>query len=186
MHSNWPILAKLFFSFVHLANEINESFSWLWHSLLRPIGKLELTNCPRLAVLEKNNVFFKFFYFIFNYSKNVIIIQMAHKLVTHPGICDFEFSEDVLGHVVLGHGIHHKVLIPGGALCRPVLVTLLLQEESTEASAQSFFFFFFPEIQCGMRTISGYFVMKISAWLLKFIIHLETVLCQMRYDAHGM
>lgn len=80
------------------------------------------------------------FYFIFNYSKKVITIEMPHKLVTHPGICDFELSEDVLGHVVLGHGIHHKVLVPGWALCRPVLVTLLLQEESTEASAQSFFF----------------------------------------------
>lgn len=25
VHSNWPILAKLLFSFVHLANEIDES-----------------------------------------------------------------------------------------------------------------------------------------------------------------
>lgn len=25
VHSNWPVLAKLLFSFVHLANEIDES-----------------------------------------------------------------------------------------------------------------------------------------------------------------
>lgn len=30
-----------------------------------------------------------------------------------PGICDFELSQDVLGHVVLSHWIHHKVLVPG-------------------------------------------------------------------------
>ena len=83
MHSNWPVLAKLFFSFVHLANEINESFPWLWHSLLRPIGELELTNCPRLAILEENNVLFCL-NLIFNYSKNVITIQMPHKLSDSP------------------------------------------------------------------------------------------------------
>lgn len=49
--------------------------------------------------------------------------------MSYPGVCDLELSEDVLGHVVFSHGIHHKVLIPGGALCRPVLVTLFLFEQ---------------------------------------------------------
>lgn len=46
--------------------------------------------------------------------------------MSYPGIRDLELSEDVLGHVVLRHGIHHKVLIPGGALSGPVLVTFFL------------------------------------------------------------
>lgn len=77
--------------------------------------------------------------------------------MTHPGICNFKLSKDVLGHVVLSHGIHHKVLVPCWALCRPILVTLLLREDGTEASV-----------------ISGYFVKRMSAfWLLKCIIHLK-------------
>lgn len=48
---------------------------------------------------------------------------------TYPGICDFELSQDVLGHVVFSHGIHHKVLIAGRSLCRPVLMALLLQDK---------------------------------------------------------
>lgn len=57
MHSNWPVLAKLLFSFVHLANEIDESLPRLWHSLFWPISELELTNCPRLAVLHQEKFF---------------------------------------------------------------------------------------------------------------------------------
>lgn len=57
VHSYWPILTKLLFSFVHLANEINESLPWLWHSLLWPIGELELADCPWLAVLEEDKSF---------------------------------------------------------------------------------------------------------------------------------
>lgn len=49
---------------------------------------------------------------------------------THPGICDFELSENVLGHVVLCHRIHHKVLVPGRALRWPVLMALLLQKRT--------------------------------------------------------
>lgn len=58
MHSNGPILAKLLFSFVHLANEINEPLPGLWHSLFWPISELKLTHCSRLAILEKDKVFF--------------------------------------------------------------------------------------------------------------------------------
>ena len=32
---------------------------------------------------------------------------------TYPGVGDFELSEDVLRHVVLGHWVHHKVLVSG-------------------------------------------------------------------------
>lgn len=42
---------------------------------------------------------------------------------THPGVCDLELPQDVLRHVILRHRIHHKVLIAGGALSWPVLVT---------------------------------------------------------------
>lgn len=55
--------------------------------------------------------------------------RFTHTEWTHPGICDFELSEDVLRHVVLSHRIHHKVLVPGWPLCWPVLMTLLLQEK---------------------------------------------------------
>ena len=48
---------------------------------------------------------------------------------SYPGVCDLELSEDVLGHVVLRHGINHEVLVPGRALCWPVLVTLFLFRE---------------------------------------------------------
>lgn len=48
---------------------------------------------------------------------------------THPGICDFEFTQDILGHVVLSHRVNDKVLIASRALCRPVLVTFLLWTE---------------------------------------------------------
>lgn len=48
---------------------------------------------------------------------------------SYPGVCDLELSEDVLRHVILCHGVYHKVLIPGRALCRPVLVTFFLFEK---------------------------------------------------------
>lgn len=46
---------------------------------------------------------------------------------THPGIRDLELPQDVLRHVVLCHRVHHEVLVAGGALGRPVLVTFLLR-----------------------------------------------------------
>ena len=45
---------------------------------------------------------------------------------THPGVGDLKLPQDVLGHVVLGHGVHHEVLVAGRALRRPVLMALLL------------------------------------------------------------
>lgn len=48
---------------------------------------------------------------------------------THPGVRHFELPQDVLRHVVLSHGVHHEVLVPGRALGGPVLVTLLLIEQ---------------------------------------------------------
>lgn len=68
---------------------------------------------------------------------------------TYPGICDFELSQDVLGHVVFSHGIHHKVLIAGRALCRPVLMTFLLQDEGT------FFLFFLSLIKTAGSKLKG-------------------------------
>jgi hypothetical protein len=31
----------------------------------------------------------------------------------YPGVRDLELSEDVLRHVVLCHGVHHKILVAG-------------------------------------------------------------------------
>lgn len=62
MHCDGPILAKLLFSFVHLADEIDEPLPGLWHSLFWPIGELKLTNCSRLAVLEEDKCVCVFFF----------------------------------------------------------------------------------------------------------------------------
>lgn len=187
MHSNWPVLAKLFFSFVHLANEINESFPWLWHSLLRPIGELELTNCPRLAILEENNVLFCL-NLIFNYSKNVITIQMPHKLSDSP----WHLWLWTLGGCT-------------GACCtRPwdppqSTGTWLsaLQASTGDTSPAGgehrgfslelfFFFFFFQRLSVEWEQFLATLSWKYLPDFWKFIIHLEIVLCQMRYDAHGI
>ncbi len=58
-------------------------------------------------------------------------IHIQHSC-TYSGVCDLELSEDVLGHVVLCHGINHKVLVPGRALRRPVLVTFFLFEQKVD------------------------------------------------------
>ena len=50
-----PILAKLLFCFMYLANEINEAFSWFWHSLFRPVCELKLPYCPWLSILGKRD-----------------------------------------------------------------------------------------------------------------------------------
>ena len=51
---------------------------------------------------------------------------------TYPGVCDLELSEDVLGHVVLSHGVYYKVLVPGRTLSWPVLMTLFLRDRQTQ------------------------------------------------------
>ena len=56
---------------------------------------------------------------------------------TYPGVGDLELPEDVLGHVVLGHGVHHEVLVAGRALGGPVLVALLLHWEGREDSVST-------------------------------------------------
>lgn len=127
VHSNRPILAKLFFSFVHLADEINESLPGFWHSLFWPVSELELTNRSWLAVLNvKRSV--RLASVQTGFSAPIQRLSPRAQM-THPGVGDFKLSEDVLGHVVLCHGIHHKVLVPGGAFCGPVLMTFLLQHK---------------------------------------------------------
>ena len=44
------LLAKLFFSFMHLSDEVYEPLAGLGNALLWPIGELKLANCPRLAI----------------------------------------------------------------------------------------------------------------------------------------
>lgn len=52
MDWNRSILAKLLFCFVNLADEVNKSFSRLWHALLWPVSELELSHCSGLTVLQ--------------------------------------------------------------------------------------------------------------------------------------
>jgi hypothetical protein len=54
MNGDWSLVAELFFGFVHLSNQFNEPLSARWHSLFRPIGKLELANGSRLSILQVN------------------------------------------------------------------------------------------------------------------------------------
>ena len=55
MDWNGSVLAKLLFCFVDLANEVNKSFSRLWHSLLWPVSELELPHGSGLPVLQKES-----------------------------------------------------------------------------------------------------------------------------------
>lgn len=55
MDWNGSILAKLLFCFMDLANEVNKSFSRLWHSLLWPVGELELPHGSGLPVLQNES-----------------------------------------------------------------------------------------------------------------------------------
>ena len=50
MHSYGPVLPKLFLRFVHLPNEIDESFTRLGNSLFGPIRELELTHRPGRSI----------------------------------------------------------------------------------------------------------------------------------------
>lgn len=45
------ILAELLFCFMYLANEVDETLSWFWHSLFRPVCELKLPYCPWLSIL---------------------------------------------------------------------------------------------------------------------------------------
>lgn len=46
VNADWTILTKLLLGFMHLANKVNEALPRFRYTLLRPISKLELTNCP--------------------------------------------------------------------------------------------------------------------------------------------
>lgn len=52
MDWNGSVLAKLLFCLMDLADEVNEPFAWLWHSLLRPVSELKLPHCAGLTVLQ--------------------------------------------------------------------------------------------------------------------------------------
>lgn len=52
VYSDWSVLSKLLLGFVHLSNEIDEAFPSFWHSLLGPVGELELADCSGLAILR--------------------------------------------------------------------------------------------------------------------------------------
>lgn len=71
------------------------------------------------------------FYWILGMSDDCVAIGR-----TYPSISDLEFPQDILRHVVLGHWIHHKILIAGRSLTGPVLVTLLLKKPSHNTECQ--------------------------------------------------
>ena len=50
MNSNRPLLSKLLLRLVHLANKVDESLTRLRHTLLGPVGELELPDCAGLPV----------------------------------------------------------------------------------------------------------------------------------------
>ena len=50
MHGYRPLLAELFLGLVDLTDEVDESLARLGHSLLRPVGELELSDGSALAV----------------------------------------------------------------------------------------------------------------------------------------
>jgi len=52
VYGDWSVLAELFLGLVHLADEVDESFARLGHSLFRPVSELELTHGARLTVLQ--------------------------------------------------------------------------------------------------------------------------------------
>jgi len=51
VNGDGSVLTELFLGFVHLTDEVNESFAGLRDTLFRPISELELTHSPRLTVL---------------------------------------------------------------------------------------------------------------------------------------
>jgi len=51
VNGDWSVLTELLLGFVHLADEVDESFAGLGHSLFRPVSELELPHRPRLPVL---------------------------------------------------------------------------------------------------------------------------------------
>lgn len=54
-------------------------------------------------------------------------VSWLYKLLSaYPGVSDFELPQNVLGHVILGHGVHHKVLVSRRPLRWPVLVAFFL------------------------------------------------------------
>ena len=52
VNRDWPLLAKLLFSFVHLADKVDEHLTRLRHTLFRPVGELKLPDRARLSVLQ--------------------------------------------------------------------------------------------------------------------------------------
>lgn len=46
VHSDGPILSKLLLCLVHLPDEVDEAFTCFGYSLLWPVCKLELSDCP--------------------------------------------------------------------------------------------------------------------------------------------
>lgn len=52
VNSDRPVLAELLLGFVYLSDEIDEALPRFGHTLLRPVGELELAHRSRLTVLQ--------------------------------------------------------------------------------------------------------------------------------------
>ena len=55
MYWDWTVLTKLFFSFVDLPDEVDESLTGFRYTLFWPVRKLELSYRPWLSILHCNN-----------------------------------------------------------------------------------------------------------------------------------
>lgn len=42
-----------------------------------------------------------------------LFYEGGRSMSAYPGISHFELSQNILGHVILSHGVHHKVLVSG-------------------------------------------------------------------------
>ena len=111
-----------------LANEAPCSTTKVQLSKLQPVlkapnGRIYLGRYRNGHIKQKNKT-------KTNKQKKPKRVGKKKKTSSYPGVCDLELSQDVLGHVVLGHGVDNKVLVSGRTLCRPVLVTFFLLEQN--------------------------------------------------------
>lgn len=114
-----PSLSSLWYSDIYHGTEIH--ILWLLY------GKCPKYHASTICSMDTITFTKKKYFSTQKLRKKTDIFVVFFR--THPGIRHFKLSEDVLWHVVLCHGIHHKVLISSRTLRRPVLVTLFLQKQ---------------------------------------------------------
>lgn len=84
VYSDWSVLSKLLLGFVHLSNEIYEAFSSFWHSLLWPVGELELADCSGLAILRGEQ--------IWSFREKFHLKERPDSSLLYSGVCASQIS----------------------------------------------------------------------------------------------